>query len=88
MKVTYKELPGKAEAGYGITRWPSAKEINESLKQLTDENIYSVPKETYKSICEDYYDVKCAKSKEITAEAKKYIPGGVQHNLADRKSVV
>ena len=37
MKVTYKELPGKAEAGYGITRWPSAKEINESLKQLTDE---------------------------------------------------
>ncbi len=85
MKVTYKELPGKAEAGYGITRWPSAKEINESLKQLTDENIYSVPKETYKSICEDYYDVKCAKSKEITAEAKKYIPGGVQHNLAFNK---
>ena len=29
--------------------------------------------------------MKCAKSKEITAEAKKYIPGGVQHNLAFNK---
>ena len=43
MKVTYTELKGKQEAGYGVTRWANAKEINASLKQLTDANIYSVP---------------------------------------------
>ena len=82
MKVTYTALPGKAEAHYGVTRWANAQEINQSLKELTDKNIYSIPEEEYKKICSEYYDVKCAKSKEITAEAKKYIPGGVQHNLA------
>ena len=85
MKVTYKELPGKKEAGYGVTRWANAKEINESLKQLTDQPIYSITEETYKDICTNYYDIKCAKSKAITTEAKKYIPGGVQHNLAFNK---
>ena len=34
MKVTYKELPGKAEAGYGITRWPSAKKLTKVLNNL------------------------------------------------------
>ena len=85
MKVTYTELPGKAEAGYGITRWANAQEINQSLKELTDKNIYSIPEEKYKEICSTYYDEQCKGSKEITAEAKKYIPGGVQHNLAFNK---
>ena len=30
----------------------------------------------------DYFDDRCKRSKELTDEAKKYIPGGVQHNLA------
>lgn len=29
-----------------------------------------------------YFDQSCKRSKELTDEAKKYIPGGVQHNLA------
>ncbi len=85
MNVTYTELKGKQEAGYGVTRWPNAQEINASLKELTDKNIYSIPKETYQEICTEYYDKKCSKSKAITAEAKEYIPGGVQHNLAFNK---
>lgn len=85
MKVTYTDLPGKAEAHYGVTRWANAQEINQSLKELTSKNIYSVPETTYKEICTEYYDKKCAKSKAITAEAKEYIPGGVQHNLAFNK---
>ena len=88
MKVTYTALPGKAEAHYGVTRWANAQEINQSLKELTDKNIYSIPEEEYKKICSEYYDVKCAKSKEITAEAKKYIPGGVQHNLASLRTMI
>src|SRR4030065_1376182 len=30
----------------------------------------------------DYFDNCCKRSKALTDEAKKYIPGGVQHNLA------
>lgn len=30
-----------------------------------------------------HFDEKCAKSKAATVEAKKYIPGGIQHNLAN-----
>jgi len=29
-----------------------------------------------------YFDERCTRSKELTDEAKEYIPGGVQHNLA------
>ncbi|MHA1732918.1 MAG: aspartate aminotransferase family protein [Promethearchaeota archaeon] len=29
-----------------------------------------------------YFETRCKRSKELTDEAKKYIPGGVQHNLA------
>ena len=32
--------------------------------------------------CLDYFNTKCARSKEIVTEAQNYIPGGVQHNLA------
>ena len=85
MKVTYTELKGKAEQGYGVTRWANAKEINQSLAELTSQPIYSVSEEAYKDICDNYYNVQCAGSKKITAEAKKYIPGGVQHNLAFNK---
>ena len=68
MKVTYTELKGKQEAGYGVTRWANAQEINQSLKELTSKPIYSVTEEAYKDICENYYDKQCAKSKAITAE--------------------
>ncbi len=85
MKVTYTELKGKKEAGYGVTRWANAQEINKSLAELTSKPIYSVSEDAYKDICDNYYDKQCAKSKAITAEAKKYIPGGVQHNLAFNK---
>ena len=59
MKVTYKELPEKAAEGYGITRWGNAQEIKQSLTDLTDKNIYSIPEEKYKEICSEYYDKKC-----------------------------
>ena len=85
MKVSYTPLKGMAEQGYGVTRWANAQDIKDSLYQLTEAPIYSVTEEAYKDICENFYDVKCAKSKAITAEAKKYIPGGVQHNLAFNK---
>ncbi len=67
--------------GYGIQKWNEAKPIYDELAELTSKPIYCVSDEALKEIL-DYFNTKCAKSKEITGEAKKYIPGGVQHNLA------
>ena len=67
--------------GYGISNWQDAAEINRELKALTDKPIYCVSEDALKDILK-HFETKCAKSKEITTEAKKYIPGGVQHNLA------
>ena len=77
--------PGRDFSHYGVSRWASAKDINTKLKELTDQNVFCITDEEYANICKNYYDVKCAKSKAITGEAKKYIPGGVQHNLAFNK---
>lgn len=67
--------------GYGISKWEDAKTIYKELADLTSKPIYCISDETLKEILE-YFDTACAKSKEITSTAKKYIPGGVQHNLA------
>lgn len=67
--------------GYAISEWQDAKKIYNELNELTSKPIYCVSDEALKDILK-HFDTKCAKSKEITTEAKKYIPGGVQHNLA------
>ncbi|MCR5523057.1 MAG: aminotransferase class III-fold pyridoxal phosphate-dependent enzyme [Clostridia bacterium] len=67
--------------GYAISNWQPAKPIYDKLKYLTSQPIYCVSDEELAKVL-DHFETKCAKSKEITTEAKKYIPGGVQHNLA------
>ena len=69
----------------GISRWDDPKEINARLKALTDQPIWEVNDEYYENEVLKYYDEKCTKSKAIYEEAKNYIPGGVQHNLAFNK---
>ena len=73
------------EQKYAISKWEDAHEINNNLKNLTDKPIYTVSEEYYNNTVLDYFENQCKKSKEITTEAKKYIPGGVQHNLAFNK---
>ncbi|MBQ0005712.1 MAG: aminotransferase class III-fold pyridoxal phosphate-dependent enzyme [Clostridiales bacterium] len=69
----------------GISRWDSPDEINARLKKLTDCPIWEVSDDYYENVILKYYDDKCRKSKAIYEEAKDYIPGGVQHNLAFNK---
>ncbi|MEG1508982.1 MAG: aminotransferase class III-fold pyridoxal phosphate-dependent enzyme [Clostridia bacterium] len=65
-----------------ISKLEPAKDINARLKKLTDDRqVYSVGDNDLKNVL-NYYETKCSKSKAITSEAKEYIPGGVQHNLA------
>lgn len=65
----------------GISKWPDANQIYKELADLTSKPIWCVSDEYLKKVL-DHYEINCKGSKEITTEAKKYIPGGVQHNLA------
>ena len=56
---------------------PDAPIIDDTFAEHLQENSKAL--ENY---CSEYFDKKCSKSKEMIAEAKNYIPGGVQHNLA------
>ncbi len=67
--------------GYAISNWQDAKTIYKELNDLTSKPIYCISDDALKTTL-DYFETKCSKSKEITTEAKQYIPGGVQHNLA------
>ncbi len=69
----------------GISRWEDPELINARLKKLTSEPIWEVNDDYYENEVLKYYDEKCASSKAIYEEAKEYIPGGVQHNLAFNK---
>ncbi len=67
---------------YSITKYPDAKEINKKLDELIKKPIYSIKEDKLKEYEEEYFEKKCAKSKEMISKAYDYIPGGVQHNLA------
>jgi glutamate-1-semialdehyde 2,1-aminomutase len=66
---------------YGISEWYDAGEIYKKIDNLLKQPIRNIKPEAVKKYLE-YFDEKCSKSKEIIEDAKKYIPGGVQHNLA------
>ena len=67
---------------YAISNYPDAKKINEQLNELIKKPISSISSEALAAYEKDYFEMKCAKSKEMIQEAKQLIPGGVQHNLA------
>jgi glutamate-1-semialdehyde 2,1-aminomutase len=69
----------------GISRWDDPNKINQRLKNLTSQPIWEVDDEYYNKEILPYFNEKCTKSKAIYEEAKNYIPGGVQHNLAFNK---
>lgn len=54
----------------------------EELDELINKPIYSIAPEALKAYEEEYFGEKCKRSREMLHEAIKYIPGGVQHNLA------
>ncbi|MDR2634810.1 MAG: aminotransferase class III-fold pyridoxal phosphate-dependent enzyme [Clostridiales bacterium] len=67
--------------GYGISRWDDAKTIYRELSELTAKPVYSISDAKLAEVL-SHFEQKCASSKAVTSEAKKFIPGGVQHNLA------
>lgn len=67
--------------GYSISYWPDEKRIFEKMGRLVKgktPRIKPAAMETYLH----YFEERCGGSKKAIEEAKRYIPGGVQHNLA------
>ena len=68
--------------GFAIDEYLDAEAVNKQLDVLKDSPVYTIKKKALAKYEKEYFDKKCKKSKEMTAEAKNIIPGGVQHNLA------
>jgi glutamate-1-semialdehyde 2,1-aminomutase len=66
---------------YAISQWHNTDEIYAQLKTLINQPMRPVRAEKKQEFLR-YFETKCTRSKALTDEAKQYIPGGVQHNLA------
>lgn len=66
---------------YAISEYPDVDDIYRRLDALTAGPLRPVRRDKMQEYL-NYFDTKCVRSKELTDEAKKLIPGGVQHNLA------
>lgn len=68
--------------GFGIDEYLDASLVTKQLDELIKKPVYSINKQYLDDYVANYFEKKCQKSKAMILEAKKIIPGGVQHNLA------
>jgi len=66
---------------FSISTYPNVEEIYQSLDALMQLPIHGIRRDAMTKYLE-YFDTRCAKSKEMVTKAREFIPGGVQHNLA------
>jgi glutamate-1-semialdehyde 2,1-aminomutase len=66
---------------YAISAYPDTTRIYQKLENLIRQPMRPVRAEKMEEFL-TYFSVHCKRSQQLTDEAKKYIPGGVQHNLA------
>ena len=64
-----------------ISEWHDTEKVYAQLKALVSQPLRPIKRDRMDKFL-NYFEVKCARSKTLTDEAKQYIPGGVQHNLA------
>jgi glutamate-1-semialdehyde 2,1-aminomutase len=68
--------------GFSITDYPDVAKITSALDALIDAPIRRLRRDALDAYLENYFEKTCSKSKATITEAKDFIPGGVQHNLA------
>jgi glutamate-1-semialdehyde 2,1-aminomutase len=66
---------------YAISEWHDTAAIYARLKELIKQPPRPIRRDRMDEFLK-YFETRCRKSKTLTDEAKQYIPGGVQHNLA------
>lgn len=69
------------EQKYAISEYHDVDEVYKKLNNLVSQPMRHVKREKMQEFL-GYFDTQCKRSKALTDEAKKFIPGGVQHNLA------
>jgi glutamate-1-semialdehyde 2,1-aminomutase len=69
------------EQKYAISEYPNTEEVYAKLNQLVSQPLRPVKREKMQEFL-GYFENRCKRSKTLTDEAQKFIPGGVQHNLA------
>jgi glutamate-1-semialdehyde 2,1-aminomutase len=67
--------------GYSISEYHDVREITHKLDNLLSQPVRPLKRAAMDNYLQ-YYNQKCSSSKTIIEKAKKFIPGGVQHNLA------
>jgi glutamate-1-semialdehyde 2,1-aminomutase len=67
---------------YAISSYPDVPRVLADLDSLIRQPILRLRREALDRYLADYFEKGCTKSKAMIDEAKNYIPGGVQHNLA------
>ena len=70
-----------SEQRYAIREYHDTDEIYARLGALIRQPLRLVRREKMGEFL-NYFENQCKRSKELTDQARKYIPGGVQHNLA------
>jgi len=66
---------------YAISHWPDTDSLIAAARRLVAERPRPIRRDKMQEYLR-YFDTRCVGSKTSTAAAAKYIPGGVQHNLA------
>jgi len=69
------------EQQYAISEYHDTDEVYRKLNNLISQPLRHVKHEKMQEFL-SYFDTQCKRSKQLTDDAKKFIPGGVQHNLA------
>jgi glutamate-1-semialdehyde 2,1-aminomutase len=67
--------------GYGIHQYPNVPEIYTKLDRLMSHPALRIRRDAMDGYLK-YFNEQCPRSRDMTTEAKTFIPGGVQHNLA------
>ncbi len=70
-----------SEQKYAISEYPNVDEVYRKLNKLISQPLRPVKSEKMQEYLA-YFNDRCARSKAMTDDARKLIPGGVQHNLA------
>ena len=68
--------------GFAIDEYLDAAAVTAQLDGLIRQPVYSIRREKLAEYVEGYFNAKCRTSKTMVGQARKVIPGGVQHNLA------
>lgn len=66
---------------YAISKWHDTDAVYAQLRQLLKQPLRPIRRDKMQAFLA-FFDDQCKRSKALTDEAKCYIPGGVQHNLA------